>query len=192
MHWTVEGVAAYWVDGQPGSGGTGNKSACPKSNTTYTLKYQERGGNTSNIQVGISVVGAPVTGTYDNPVPLGSSYRFPNFGTFTVTNGTQAKSGWAIIYVTFTCELPANQKCDASNFMFDAVGVSGTVYRQEFDTHIPEPGFADIFSGRDEVYGGGTTSGYVGFYLPQQENSIKLRVHIFLDFNTEVFFKLSQ
>jgi len=40
LTWRVEGVKAYWVDGQPGAGSTGSRSVCPDSTQTYELKYQ--------------------------------------------------------------------------------------------------------------------------------------------------------
>ncbi len=40
LSWRVEGVNAYWVDGEPGAGGTGSRSVCPGSTQTFELKYQ--------------------------------------------------------------------------------------------------------------------------------------------------------
>lgn len=45
LSWRVEGVKAYWVDGQPGAGATGSRSVCPDSTQSYELKYQMLAAN---------------------------------------------------------------------------------------------------------------------------------------------------
>lgn len=133
------------------------------------------------------------SGVYGNPVPIGTGYRFPGWGIMTVAESRWqvGQTGIAIVKIAFTCERPADQVCDTSDFMFDAIGnTSGRNYGVEFDSSIPEPGFGDIFNDNAEIYGGKTLTGYVGFLIKDYEDALLMRVHIFLDLDTEVFFQL--
>lgn len=136
---------------------------------------------------------APQVGTFNNPVPIGTGYKYPGYGTLTVINSSwsSGQTGFAIVNLSFTCERPANQECDlvvSGSFMLSALGNSGNGYNQEFDTAIPEPGFASMFN--PPLYGGGTENGYVGFLITNNESSLLMRAQIFLK-EGDVYFKIS-
>ena len=136
---------------------------------------------------------APQLGTFDNPVPIGSGYKYPGLGTFTVIESEwlSGQTGFAIVKLSLTCERPASQECDlvvSDRFTFDALGNSGNGYSQEFNSAIPEPDFASFIN--PPLYGGGTETGYVGFLITNNENSLLMRVQPFLE-DSYVYFKIS-
>lgn len=62
LHWHVEGVSAYWIDGQPGAGPDGEFHICPSKSETHILKYDESVNGllrSKEIQVSISVAARP-------------------------------------------------------------------------------------------------------------------------------------
>lgn len=130
-----------------------------------------------------------VVGQRSNPVPPGTAHRFPGLGSLTVfsSNWRAGITGLAIVNIQFTCERPTDQLCDTSNFMLDVVGGGGNVYERQFETSIPEPTFGGLMN--SDVYGGGTTQGYAGFLITGSENSLQMRVRIFLQ-DSEAFFKI--
>jgi hypothetical protein len=132
----------------------------------------------------------PSLGTFNNPVPIGIGYKFPGFGTLTVINSSwlSGQTGFAIVKLSFSCERPADQKCDTGNFMLDALGGSGNGYKQEFDTAIPNPTFGTFDN--PPVYGGGVENGYAGFLVTNSESALIMRVQLFLQ-DGEFYFKIS-
>jgi hypothetical protein len=132
----------------------------------------------------------PSLGTFTNPVPIGIGYKFPGFGTLTVINSSwlPGQTGFAIVKLSFSCERPADQKCDTGNFMLDALGGSGNGYKQEFDTAIPNPTFGTFDN--PPVYGGGVENGYAGFLVTNSESALIMRVQLFLQ-DGEFYFKIS-
>lgn len=132
-------------------------------------------------------------GTYNNPVQVGNGFRFAGHGTMTVTEARwqPGQTGVAVVEISFTCERPADQPCDTGDFMFDAVGSSGVTYQQEYSGAVPEPPFGSFMN--DEVYGGGTQTGYVGFLITGSEEWLMMRVEIFLEIERDpVFFTISR
>ena len=132
-------------------------------------------------------------GNFNNPIPIGIGHTYPGFGTLTVLESSwlPGQTGFAIVKLSFTCERPAGQECDlvvSGRFMLSALGDSGNGYNQEFDTAIPEPGFGSFDN--PPLYGGGTETGYVGFLITGNENSLLMRVQIFLQ-EGDVYFKIS-
>lgn len=130
-------------------------------------------------------------GTFNQPIPIGMPYEFPGFGTMTVVSAQwqPGQTGYAIAQLSFECNRPSNQICDTPDFMFSAVGSSGTSYTQDYDQAIPNPSFGSIFDG--DLYGGGTENGYVGFLVTQPEDSLKMTVDVFLRIeDATVFFNL--
>ena len=134
-------------------------------------------------------VSAP--GGFDDPVSIGSLYTFPGLGNLKVVNSQwiPGQTGFAIVYLSLYCDRPPNQICDTPDFMLHTIGSSGNGYPQEFDSAIPGPGFTSIFDG--DVYGGGTKEGYAGFLITNPEDWLLMRVELFLDLNTEVYFRIS-
>jgi hypothetical protein len=132
-------------------------------------------------------------GTFNNPVPIGTGYKYPGFGTLTVINSgwLPNQTGMAIVKLSFTCERPAGQECDLAateSFQLSVLGNSGNGYNQEFNSTIPEPGFG-VFD-NPPLYGGGTQTGYVGFLITGNENSLLMRAQIFLQ-QSYVYIKIS-
>lgn len=131
LHWSVEGVTAYWVDGQPGSGGTGSKQVCPKSNSVYTLKYQERGGATKNTQVNIYVYGQPATPTVSLVRASGEYWDLSAGIIILVENGYVS---WTL-YNTGQCDLKSSYtKIDD----YYVVYTQGNIYTIEFFLDNPD------------------------------------------------------
>ena len=125
-------------------------------------------------------------GSRSNPVPQGTNYRFPGYGTVSVVSSwLPGQTGLAVVSVSFYCERPTSQKCNVLDFMLDAVGSSGTTYPQAFETGIPQPGFWDFMTA--DVFGGGSKTGYAGFLVNQQENDLQIRVQIMYQPH-EIFF----
>jgi Tfp pilus assembly protein PilN len=130
----------------------------------------------------------PPLGTRNNPVPKTFPFRFGGLGVLSIQSQWQpGQTGLAIVHLTFSCERPSDQVCDTGNFMLDVAGSSGTVYERVFEIGIPEPTFGSFMN--PEVYGGGNISGYAGFLITSPENSLQLRVRLFLQ-EGEVFFSL--
>jgi hypothetical protein len=132
-------------------------------------------------------------GSFNNPIPIGVGHTYPGFGTLTVLESSwmPGQTGFAIVKLSFTCERPAGQECDlvvSGRFMLSALGNSGNGYNQEFDSAIPEPGFGSFDN--PPLYGGGTETGYVGFLITGNENTLLMRVQIFLQ-SGDVYFKIS-
>ncbi len=121
-----------------------------------------------------------VMGSRSNPVPLRTSYTFPGIGTLTVQESRwrAGSTGLAIVYLSFTCERPADQTCNTTDFMLDAVGESGATYAREFDISVPEPWFGNFMN--SDVYGGGTATGYAAFLVTAQETGLLMRAQLFL------------
>jgi len=132
----------------------------------------------------------PSFGTFNNPVPIGTGYTFPGLGTLRAVNSSwqAGQTGFAIVKLSFSCERPADQKCDTTNFMLDALGGSGNGYKQEFDTAIPDPTFGTFDN--PPVYGGGVENGFAGFLVTNSESILIMRVRLFLQ-DGEVYFKIS-
>lgn len=128
-----------------------------------------------------------VLGKRNNPVSLGTGYLFPGFGTMTVSTSQwrAGNTGIAVVFIQFRCERPSDQLCDTSDFLLDAVGASGNVYERQYESTIPDPAFGEFMN--SDVYGGGTVSGYAGFLITGSENSLQMRVNVFLE-DIEVFF----
>lgn len=99
------------------------------------------------------------------------------------------QTGLAIVYLSFACERPADQACDTGDFLLDAVGKSGSGYKREFESAIPEPDFGSFVN--PDVYGGATEKGYVGFLITQHETSLMMKAVIMYQ-NEEVFFNISE
>ncbi len=125
--------------------------------------------------IGPEAIPTPVPGQlggFDNPVPLGSGFTFPGLGTLTVmkSSWSPGQTGFAIVELSFRCELPPSQQCETLHFMLDALGGSGNGYDQKFDSAIPSPTF-----GYDNppVYGGGTEHGYAGFFVDKSETVLE-------------------
>jgi len=160
----------------------------PPRSLVSTIATQSTSVSASNANVSSNEIGSK-----NNPVPLGSGYAFPGYGTLTVIeNQWQAgQTGFAIVKLNLICELPSDQVCKTSDFTFsgDVIGASGTIYKQSFDSsNIPSPQF--MRPGESEVYGGGTKSGYAGFSLTAQENGLLMRVNLGTN-QDKVFFDLS-
>lgn len=131
----------------------------------------------------------PRHGTYANPVMPGSEYAFPGLGSLKVKRcqWRPGQTGLAIVELSFRCERPAEQECDTGRFLLDALGRSGNGYKRKLDPAVPEPAFGWI--GNPPVYGGGTEEGYAGFLITAAEESLLMRVRLFLE-QGEVFFAL--
>jgi len=128
-----------------------------------------------------SSVSSSHVGSFDHPVPVGSGYQYPGFGTLRILQNFSepGRTGFAIVYLSFVCERPANQKCDTSDFMFQVIGKSGNGYDQKFDSAIPDPTFGSYRS--PDIFGGGTEKGYIGFLITNPESSLLLQVSLFLE-----------
>jgi hypothetical protein len=133
---------------------------------------------------------APVA-TFNNPVPIGTSYTWPGTGTLTVkkSDWKPGQTGYAIVLLSFSCERPADQTCDTGHFLLHAVGGSGNGYSRGFDTAIPEPGFGSFTN--PPPHGGGHEEGYAGFLITSSETTLAMQVGIFLQ-DGEWYFKLSK
>ncbi len=127
------------------------------------------------------------TGTSDNPVPMGSAFTFPDLGALTVmqSSWSPGQTGLAIIDLSFLCQRPTGERCDAGKLMLDVLGGSGNGYERQFDPAIPEPSFGSYI--HPHLYGGQTERGNAGFLITDSESTLKLRVHIFLE-EGEYFF----
>ncbi len=132
----------------------------------------------------------PAWGTRSNPVPIGQSFRFPGYGSLTVVSSAwiAGQTGLANVQLSFTCERPADQKCNVLDLMLDAVGGSGLTYQQAFESGVPSPEFWDFMSA--DVFGGGTKTGYAGFLILEQESTLAMRVSIYLQSSADVFFSI--
>lgn len=153
----------------------------PRTNTDVPNNPPAESGNST------------LLGTYNNPVPIGTGYRFAGHGTMTVTEARwqPGQTGVAVVGLSFTCERPADQPCNTGDFMLDATGSAGVTYIREFGRAVPEPSFGDFMT--DEVYGGGTQSGYAGFLITNDEDWLMMKVEIFLDIDRDpVFFQISR
>lgn len=131
----------------------------------------------------------PPLGTYLNPVPIGSSAAFPGLGSLTVlqSSWTPGKAGLVIVELSFTCDPSAAQACDLGDFIIHAEGSSGHSYVRDFDPAIPEPAFGLDQPAR--LNAGATATGYFGFVVTEDENSLRMRVQVFLQ-EGEIFFWL--
>jgi hypothetical protein len=130
-------------------------------------------------------------GTYENPVPMGTDYTFPEFGTLTVVKSywSPGQTGLAIAELSFTCELPAGQECRLQlAFRLDALGSTGNGYKQPFDATVPLPEFISLLN--PPIFGGGTITGNVGFVITNEENFLLMRVQHFPD-RVTYFFRIS-
>lgn len=132
------------------------------------------------------------SGTFNNPVPIGAGYTFPEFGTLTVLNSSwlAGQTGYAIVQLSFTCERPPDQECETLYISLSAVGSSGNGYQRSFDSAIPMPDFGSFMT---HTYGGGTDNGNAGFQITNNENSLLMRVELALGLGNGkvVFFKIS-
>ncbi len=133
-------------------------------------------------------VPAPVA-TFLEPVPLGTSFEIPGWGSLTVVKSSwlPGQTGLTIVELSFTCGRPAGDRCNTSKLMLDTLGGSGAGYARVFDAAIPEPTFGTFT--RPALYGGETETGNAGFVITNSESSLKLRVQIFLE-SGEYFFWL--
>lgn len=129
-------------------------------------------------------------GSYDNPLPIGISYRFPGYGNLIVLDSSWKphQTRYAIVHISFTCERPKEQICDTSDFMLDANGGSGQGYERGFDISIPEPVFGSYRN--SELHGGVTEIGYAGFLITSDESQLLMKAKIMYDFNT-VYFQIT-
>jgi len=140
----------------------------------------------------LSPTNTPVIGTFDNPIPISLSYRFPGYGTLKVNSSSwmPGQTGLAIVELSFECERPADQECRTGDFMFDVLGGSGNGYTPAFDSGIPTPHFGSFIN--PPIFGGGVEKGYYGFLITEKEDLLKMRVHILFDLNKDdVFYTIS-
>lgn len=116
-------------------------------------------------------------GTFGNPVPVGTDYRFADLGSLRVleVDWQQGVIGIAIAKLSFACELPPGEECKMMFISLGAVGGSGNGYKQSFDRSIPLPWFGYNIS-IPRVYGGGTMEGYVGFDIANEESILFMTV----------------
>jgi hypothetical protein len=120
----------------------------------------------------------PQLGIYTNPVPVGSGFTIPDFGTLKVVRASweRGQTGLAIVELSFVCEGTAGQSCDTSTLILTAIGSSGTRYRRTFDGQVPEPPFGQ--GPNALVSGGGTATGNAGFIVQNSENSLMIQVQV--------------
>lgn len=113
LSWVTEGIKAYWVDGQPGAGGSGNRQVCPSSTTTYELKYQAAAENnfikTHTQHVTISVGGNSSGNKANNP---SSSPADRNQGSSSTT--IHPSSGGSVSNIDLSA-----QKANQCNYLAD-------------------------------------------------------------------------
>jgi hypothetical protein len=118
-------------------------------------------------------------GIYSNPVPIGSGFTVPDFGTLTVVRSSSApaQTGLVIVELSFVCERAASQLCDTGTLLLTVIGGSGSRYKRDFNAPIPGPGFG--FGPDALVYGGGTETGNAGFRVQNGESSLMMQVQVF-------------
>lgn len=85
---------------------------------------------------------------------------------------------WVLVSVTFYCDLNAEETCNTSLMQLELVGNLGQVYDSEMFAVID-----NAFGG--EVFGGGQTTGEVGFIIEASDTNLSLAVN---DLGDRVFF----
>ena len=133
-------------------------------------------------------------GTRSNPYGLGSlgSVRDGRFAVNMIERNATAKvkqmnmfnddpepgQEWVLVNVTFYCDLPSDQTCNTSLMQIELVGNLGKVY----DTGLLAV-IDNEFGG--EVFGGGQTTGNIGFIIENSDTNILAAVN---DLGDRVFF----
>lgn len=136
----------------------------------------------------------PEQGTRSNPFTLGSpgsirdgrlqisSIKRNQSAAVNKMNMFNTKPGsdeeWVLVDVTFYCDLSADKTCNASQIFFELVGLNGEIYQ------VPPLTVTDNNFGA-EIYGGGQTSGLVGFIVKKSDKNLMLVVN---DIGTRTFF----
>lgn len=113
-----------------------------------------------------------------SPAKIGDPMFFAKLGTVTVTasDWVPGQAGRVILSLTLVCELSPDESCNTISLVYDVVGSSATVYDQVFDSLVPDPDFY-----LQEVFGGGTVTGYMGFSV-ETEDTLVLRLKPIVDF----------
>jgi hypothetical protein len=126
---------------------------------------------------GVGVIGAIRDGRFTvNRIERNATARVQQMNMF--NEEPNAGQEWALVNVTFYCDLSADETCNTSVMQLELVGTLGKVYDYELLAVLDNK-----FGG--EVFGGGQTSGDIGFIIDTSDTNLSLAVN---DMGDRIFF----